>query len=1468
MKTLWTIFAVCFIAVSASAACPDTTNNAAYVRTGASGSNSGADWTNAYTGFGTGGTQINPASMTRGCTYYVATGSYGAPNFSTAVSGTTLITVASATVGSHGTATGWSNAYAGVVTFTADTVISTGYWTFTGQSFPSGCMLVNATCGTTGYNLYFHNTTDTSTTGAALDLSGGTHASPQTGVSIEYAEIQGINNGTSDDSGVETQCAQNTLYVGYSYIHDVGVDLVEGQFTCTGQNYTGIGATFEYNYFAHNHRGDATAHAQAIANGFQNLWVRYNVFYDIGSSGCITDPFPGVVTLQNWAIYGNTYMWDTSFTAGVGDGLVGLFGETMNGYFYVVNNTLAYINNSTCATGICNSPALFLCGSSCGSSGTPSPAIVENNLWWNPSNGQAVTLDSTSTWNPTADYNQAYCPSGGCSFPGAGGFTTQGAHDLQSNTGNPFVNFDGVSNFNVSLAANTSAGNAVAGWSSAPSGCTAGVNCLNDAPLGITRGANGTIDRGMFQIPGGGSSTGGSGGSIMSCVGFVPTPCSRTDTALNYTASGISTNGPTTPFTSGPTNTVFIDPYFGNRVVRVTNGSTASNHLGDGYQTASAGWARQFNCAGTHLGPSCPNAVPMTFAEHLGGGVAVWSFDRGTLNMTRADTATNPGGPTIVAGDLPGPWFDAVDPLKLFYTPQATENPPSQIASWNWYEFNLASPGSQTSNLLLNINTGAHAAVSEQQTGSGGVISAFNGLINYVAWPAAVAPSVCDGTNCYSGTPQTAIGGSTCGNVSGGATGSACITVSTTGGAMSGKVSFAVDQNDAGTPPTEQNISAYGGIGMANWPWTTYNFTGNAGEITAVTAPTQSASPATAADWNLYAASSSLFGTLTDPQTKIFLGPRQFQVPIATSSCSGAGGTGGCPSLPYTTLVTTVTASNPTNRSCAPTTASVGKCILQQAMQDNSGTKFVFLTGGLAQGQTTLFGVWDTTKGMRYIDTSTGVVTNGATDANGNACPAVTCWGSTGAGPISFHGDPNDTATSTQAWGGMYAHEAAITLDGNWVALGNQISPGKNDSFIWWDYNGGNVYMCSQLSTAASCAGHPGYGYNYFVQTGNGQPPIDGNLDERGTILSATPCSGSGCAFVGTPYIQQISTYSLTGPCTASAPPNCAIPAPNFQSNGYDFIGSGRADSHQSLMDENPTNTLPYALVPYSEVANYQLSATTNSQQRSGCPSACVYTFTTSGSTVQYFAGDHIQITGMADNTFNVGCYVTSTGPTSASTKTFTCVDPTHPNVSSGFTQVATPSSVGGITVNNAFKIESSSGRAGENEFVMVNPAQSSTIGATFYRIAHVHFDLPATGAVTGPNGSVSPDGHYGLFVSTDGSGGVISNGCSSTAFSGTACVTLGDLSGDGGVGYSGGDTGTINNAVTGATLATYTVNTVSGGAVTALTINNFGTLYTSIRNIGTTATSGAGTGLILNLQINSNQTAGGRSDVIMTEIK
>jgi hypothetical protein len=82
-----------------------------YVRAGATGTATGADWTNAYPKL--------PATLVRGDTYYLAGGSYGSHVFQDAPSGTATITLVRATNVSHGTPTGWSTTYAtGPASFT------------------------------------------------------------------------------------------------------------------------------------------------------------------------------------------------------------------------------------------------------------------------------------------------------------------------------------------------------------------------------------------------------------------------------------------------------------------------------------------------------------------------------------------------------------------------------------------------------------------------------------------------------------------------------------------------------------------------------------------------------------------------------------------------------------------------------------------------------------------------------------------------------------------------------------------------------------------------------------------------------------------------------------------------------------------------------------------------------------------------------------------------------------------------------------------------------------------------------------------------------------------------------------------------------------------------------------------------------------------------------------------------------
>src|ERR1039458_6928605 len=110
-----------------------------YVCSGATGAGDGSSWTNAYTDFGTGSGKVNPSSLVRGDTYFVAAGNYtsGGVNFNTPDSGTSVITIQAATDANNGGGAGWTNGgtgtcHQGQAVFTANVSFTTDNWVFNG----------------------------------------------------------------------------------------------------------------------------------------------------------------------------------------------------------------------------------------------------------------------------------------------------------------------------------------------------------------------------------------------------------------------------------------------------------------------------------------------------------------------------------------------------------------------------------------------------------------------------------------------------------------------------------------------------------------------------------------------------------------------------------------------------------------------------------------------------------------------------------------------------------------------------------------------------------------------------------------------------------------------------------------------------------------------------------------------------------------------------------------------------------------------------------------------------------------------------------------------------------------------------------------------------------------------------------------------------------------------------------------
>jgi len=487
---------------AAVAGCDGTGN--CYIYAAASGSGNGSSWTNAYTGFGTGAGKVDPASMTRGATYWIATGSYGAQNFSSPNSGSTVITLEGATTTSHGPASDWNDSFAGQATFIGNSFVSTDYWTFDGQAVP-GCSYPEGS-GDSGdhcYTIHFWNKANSS--GSAITAANS--------VSLIYVELEGTGQGFPNNTSTSDKCntnncgawadnaiagSPNNLYVGYSYVHHTG----NTQFQMNNTP-APTGHTYEYNWISYNHTGQNGQHDEAYSLYASNVVIRYNVFQDISGSGIITTAGANTPALSNWAVYGNLFFWDATYAAFDQYGLatcdnaiLDFLGESMSGHIYFYNNTIAGMYSSVANQAGSAFSTMPISGLSGYSTGNPT-VIIENNLWY----GSAYVYGDYSSYcsvvggaTCTQDYNASY--QGG--IPSGDNWQTNspaGAHDYNvSGSGSPFLNF----------AAFTIAGlQLVTPDPFASHAGTALGSPYNVDMFGVTRGANGTWDLGALQLSGG-----------------------------------------------------------------------------------------------------------------------------------------------------------------------------------------------------------------------------------------------------------------------------------------------------------------------------------------------------------------------------------------------------------------------------------------------------------------------------------------------------------------------------------------------------------------------------------------------------------------------------------------------------------------------------------------------------------------------------------------------------------------------------------------------------------------------------------------------------------------------------------------------------------------------------------------------------------------------------------------------------
>lgn len=499
-------------------------NGNCYVRsTSTCTSSCGANWTSAYTGFGTGSGQVNPGSMTRGVTYWIAgTGVYAAPTFNTADSGTTAITIEGVTAANHGPASDWSSSYLGQAKIENQTTINSDYWTFNGQAV-SGCTYPsnNTSC----YTLKFWNVNSACPNDCGTINLYGTH------VTFNYTEIEGtgegfpnntstsdrnINGSTWEDDAIYSCGATNVasyLYAGHSFIHHTGNSQM--QMNCSPSDW----ATFEYDWISYNHTGLNGGHDEVFSTTWNDLVLRYSVIQDPDYNGVVADAIgPGNVTMNNWIFYGNIIFWDTAYTSLCSSyaqyaicvwnrGSIDMLGnETMTTSLIAVHNTIYGINQTNINGGgmITGVPPG---GGQNNGSNLGSPTVYnEDNLYydnayqWGGAAGDYCAGNASAVC--TIDYNTAY--SGGLSNSyNWQTSSTPATHDTNNTSGNPFANATAwtVAGFMPTTPDPFIAhpGVTLTNFGSYWNGTAIVANTFNVDMNGNTFGANGTIDRGALQ---------------------------------------------------------------------------------------------------------------------------------------------------------------------------------------------------------------------------------------------------------------------------------------------------------------------------------------------------------------------------------------------------------------------------------------------------------------------------------------------------------------------------------------------------------------------------------------------------------------------------------------------------------------------------------------------------------------------------------------------------------------------------------------------------------------------------------------------------------------------------------------------------------------------------------------------------------------------------------------------------------
>ncbi len=411
-----------------------------HVRSGATGSNNGSNWSDAWTTL--------PGTLARGDTYYIADGSYGGYTFNDSESGSTYVFIKKATGSDHGTATGWSSDYGdGVATFNGTLEFDTGYYDLDG--------VTGGGPGNWDSGHGFLIDHDGSEEGIDVFTSP---SNPVVGVRIRHFEIRG--SGPDDAGGgndgislaFNSGCGSsrhNDWLIEYSYIW------YQGRVNIFSRCVSDV--TLQYSKLFYNESYPAE-HAEAISHVLGDDWViRYNWFEDADGTGFVINE-----RADGWEYYGNVFLISAAYprpgqSIDIDQGVITDWTSDPSDYsnFKIYNNTIVDLHTPS------NDNMGFEARNT--ASGGYSGVTAYNNLCYgNP--------DFVISSRFTSDYNWFY----GCG--------SQNEPNGQYGLGDPFTD---IFNHDFTLRAPTDAGI---------------ITSFNVDMVCMPRGADDVFDRGAFEF--------------------------------------------------------------------------------------------------------------------------------------------------------------------------------------------------------------------------------------------------------------------------------------------------------------------------------------------------------------------------------------------------------------------------------------------------------------------------------------------------------------------------------------------------------------------------------------------------------------------------------------------------------------------------------------------------------------------------------------------------------------------------------------------------------------------------------------------------------------------------------------------------------------------------------------------------------------------------------------------------------